>query len=89
MHRDIKPENIIISKKQGKISDIVLADFGLSEHSEKKKFLFKRCGTPGYVAPEILLDEPYDTKVDIYSAGIIMYILFKFIFINNQLFFVD
>ena len=38
MHRDIKPENIIIKKKEGKISDIILADFGLSEHIEKKKF---------------------------------------------------
>ena len=61
MHRDIKPENIIIKKKDGDISDIILADFGLSEHLDKKNFLFKRCGTPGYVAPEILADEPYDT----------------------------
>ena len=61
MHRDIKPENIIIRKKGGDISDIILADFGLSEHLDKKKKLFKRCGTPGYVAPEILADELYDT----------------------------
>ena len=61
MHRDIKPENIIVKSKNGKISDIILADFGLSEHMEKNKLLFNRCGTPGYVAPEILLDEPYDT----------------------------
>ena len=37
MHRDIKPENIIIKKKDGDISDIILADFGLSEHLDKKK----------------------------------------------------
>ena len=59
--QDIKPENIIIRKKGGDISDIILADFGLSEHLDKKKKLFKRCGTPGYVAPEILADELYDT----------------------------
>ena len=77
MHRDLKPENIILKNKNGKMSEIVLADFGLSEHIEKKKFLFKRCGTPGYVAPEILQDEPYDTQADVFSAGIIMYILYK------------
>ena len=75
MHRDIKPENIIIKKKDGEISDIILADFGLSEHLDKKNKLFIRCGTPGYVAPEILADEPYDTQIDVFSAGIIMYIL--------------
>ena len=42
MHRDIKPENIIIKNKDGNISDIILADFGLSEHLEKEKLLFKR-----------------------------------------------
>ena len=42
MHRDIKPENIIIRDKEGSKSDIVLADFGLSESIEKKSLLFKR-----------------------------------------------
>jgi len=37
--------------------------------------MFKRCGTPGYVAPEVLADKIYDFKVDVFSAGIIMYIL--------------
>ena len=61
MHRDIKPENIIIKKKDGDISEIILADFGFSEHVEKKQLLLRRCGTPGYVAPEILANEEYDT----------------------------
>ena len=37
--------------------------------------MFVRCGTPGYVAPEVLNDFPYDCKVDVYSAGIITYIM--------------
>ena len=73
MHRDIKPENIVF-KNKGDI-ELVLADFGLSEFYKRKDWVFKRCGTPGYVAPEILLDKPYDYKIDIFSAGIILYIL--------------
>ena len=38
-----------------------------------------RCGTPGYVAPEILNDEPYGCKVDIFSLGVILFTLFYFI----------
>lgn len=55
MHRDIKPENLILRNEHDN-EDIILADFGLSEHENKLKYLFKRCGTPGYVAPEILFD---------------------------------
>lgn len=73
MHRDIKPENIVFKKKMG--VDIVLADFGLSEFSQRKEWIFKRCGTPGYVAPEILRDKPYTSKIDVFSLGIILYIL--------------
>lgn len=73
MHRDIKPENLIL--KDENEYDIKLADFGLAEKVDKKELLFKRCGTPGYVAPEVLEDKKYDTKVDVYSAGVILYIL--------------
>lgn len=37
--------------------------------------MFTRCGTPGYVAPEILLDNPYDFKIDIYSLGALLYVM--------------
>ncbi|KRX03811.1 Protein kinase-like domain [Pseudocohnilembus persalinus] len=78
MHRDLKPENILIRSK-GKF-DIVIADFGLATTYENTdNIIFKRCGTPGFVAPEILIfdekTEFYDCKCDIYSAGVIMYIL--------------
>ncbi|KAM3136273.1 hypothetical protein pb186bvf_011572 [Paramecium bursaria] len=76
IHRDIKPENIIIRNLMN-TSDICIADFGLAEnYNMEGKYLFKRCGTPGYVAPEILRDQIYDYKVDIFSAGVLMFIMY-------------
>jgi serine/threonine protein kinase len=54
MHRDLKPENLILQKDDS--LDIKLADFGLAEHINKNNQIFVRCGTPGYVAPEVLHD---------------------------------
>ena len=73
MHRDLKPENLILKAQNS--TDVVLADFGLADSLNQQSCAFRRCGTPGYVAPEILFDRPYDTKVDVFSAGIILYIL--------------
>ena len=54
LHRDIKPENVILRQK-GNLNDIVLGDFGLADfYKFDGNYLYKRCGTPGYVAPEIL-----------------------------------
>ena len=55
VHRDIKPDNILVKSKDN-LFEIILADFGLATKLTKNtsKILFKRCGTPGYVAPEIL-----------------------------------
>jgi serine/threonine protein kinase len=53
-----------------------IADFGLAmvlEGGQKEK---QRCGSPGYVAPEVLNNLGYDTKADIFSAGVILYILY-------------
>ena len=73
MHRDLKPENIVLKDKSDTF-DLKLADFGLAS-TLTSDFAFTRCGTPGYVAPEILDDLKYDEKVDIFGAGVILYIL--------------
>ena len=58
------------------IEQVVLADFGLADYFRKDcKYMFTRCGTPGFVAPELLQDKIYDYKVDIYSCGILFYYL--------------
>lgn len=81
MHRDLKPENMIL-KEKGDLEDNVLkiVDFGLSSYCNMEEYLFKRCGTPGYVAPEIINSSSkenvkFSPKVDIFSAGVIFYIL--------------
>ena len=73
VHRDLKPENILCNSRL----DIKLADFGLSNFLPDGGLpqLQSRCGTPVYMAPEMLQHRPYDETVDVWSAGIIMYIL--------------
>lgn len=73
IHRDLKPENILCRNDEN--LDIGIVDLGFATYQEDYDTLFLKCGTPGYVAPEILNDLPYDCKVDIYSAGIILYIM--------------
>ena len=78
MHRDLKPENLILKDMKNN-HDVKIADFGLATAVTQGDYLFRRCGTPGYVAPEVLADERYDQKVDIFSAGVILYILYTFL----------
>ena len=55
MHRDLKPENMILKDKVDlENCTLKLVDFGLSTFCDIDEYLFKRCGTPGYVAPEII-----------------------------------
>ena len=82
IHRDIKPNNILIEKfeKNGidKIPIIKIADMGLACFEDKKQ-IFEAAGTPGYMAPEVVLSgklpeqEKLTSKLDIYSAGVIFY----------------
>ncbi|CAG9335837.1 unnamed protein product [Blepharisma stoltei] len=72
LHRDIKLENILL-KSHDNDYDFKLADFGLgAEFSEKSTM---RCGSPGYIAPEVLRKQPYGIEIDTFSVGIIIYIL--------------
>lgn len=73
MHRDIKLDNIILRKQQD-IRDPVICDFGLAEYYHpKQQYLFRKCGTPGYAAPEMLSGRKYDFKVDVYSVGCVLF----------------
>ena len=83
MHRDIKPENIFFVNNYD--LTLKLGDFGLAEYEKKKELLFTRCGTPGYLAPEVILLKPYDKKCDIFSLGVILYILFIIFLIYSSI----
>jgi serine/threonine protein kinase len=76
MHRDLKPENILL-RKEGDF-DCVIADFGLSQKTSEE-FMFVRCGTPGYVAPEVVnlkdLKAKYQPICDLFSVGVIFHLL--------------
>jgi calcium/calmodulin-dependent protein kinase I len=75
VHRDLKPENLLLTNKED-VADIKLADFGFAKKVQMDdKGLATACGTPGYVAPEILQARPYGKEVDIWSIGVITYIL--------------
>ena len=73
-HRDIKPENILLSHSHSD-ADIKLADFGFAKALDASGKLHTILGTPSYIAPEILKRQPYGTSVDVWSLGIIAYIL--------------
>lgn len=74
VHRDLKPENLLLSEKTGH-AQIKISDFGLSKIFNEVEVMKTACGTPGYVAPEVLRRQGYSKEVDLWSLGVITYIL--------------
>lgn len=77
-HRDLKPANILMADKSKPGMRVNIADFGNATFVDKDGLVRGRCGTVGYVAPEILRAQKnsgYENKVDEFSAGVILYVL--------------
>ncbi|KAL8570826.1 hypothetical protein ACOMHN_006975 [Nucella lapillus] len=74
VHRDLKPENLLYESMTDQ-SKLKIADFGLSRVIESEVKLSTVCGTPGYCAPEVLLGKEYNEAADLWSVGVIAYIL--------------
>ncbi|KAL8215156.1 hypothetical protein R6Q57_004605 [Mikania cordata] len=74
-HRDLKPENLLLDENE----NLKVSDFGLSALAESKHqdgLLHTTCGTPAYVAPEVITRRGYDgDKADVWSCGVILYVL--------------
>ena len=73
VHRDIKPENIMLHVEGDEKLTIKLGDFGFSSYFAHDKKLDLYLGSPSYMAPEIIKGLGYDEKVDIWSAGVVIY----------------
>eukprot|EP00934_Nitzschia_sp_Nitz4_P006340 Nitzschia sp. Nitz4//scaffold309_size21490//14165//18158//NITZ4_008611-RA/size21490-augustus-gene-0.1-mRNA-1//1//CDS//3329547180//6330//frame0 len=74
-HRDLKPDNILLADAN-RLSPVKLSDFGFSKTLTRRNDCRTVCGTPGYLAPEILERWPaYDVKVDVWSFGVVLFLL--------------
>uniref|UniRef100_A0A4W5JSX3 Protein kinase domain-containing protein n=1 Tax=Hucho hucho TaxID=62062 RepID=A0A4W5JSX3_9TELE len=73
VHRDVKPENLLVYEHADGSKSLKLGDFGLATVVDGP--LYTVCGTPTYVAPEIIAETGYGLKVDIWAVGVIAYIL--------------
>lgn len=73
-HRDLKPENILVKKVDGKYV-FKIADFGLSKIISPEEFCEEPYGTLCYCSPEVVAHKPYNKQVDMWSIGIITYLM--------------
>jgi calcium/calmodulin-dependent protein kinase I len=73
-HRDLKPQNMLFQDPNNN-TDFKVAGFSFAKKIPKPNLLLTRCGTPTYVSPEVLQGKPYDEKVDMWSIGVILYVV--------------
>ena len=85
VHRDIKPSNVIVRKSDNRL---FIIDFNVArKHDPEKETMKSNTGVVQFSAPEMFTSEPYTNKVDIWSAGIILYMMLGGMqpFINSNL----
>jgi calcium/calmodulin-dependent protein kinase I len=73
-HRDIKPQNVLLLSNDDNIR-VRIADFGYARRVHTSESLTDRVGTPSYVAPEVLKNLPHDQRVDVWSLGVVVFVL--------------
>uniref|UniRef100_A0A8B9SGP6 non-specific serine/threonine protein kinase n=1 Tax=Anas platyrhynchos TaxID=8839 RepID=A0A8B9SGP6_ANAPL len=78
IHRDLKPQNILLSYAGGRKSNpnnirIKIADFGFARYLQNNMMAATLCGSPMYMAPEVIMSQHYDAKADLWSIGTIIY----------------
>jgi serine/threonine protein kinase len=69
LHRDLKPQNILLTNEY----NIKITDFGFAKQIDKNSLINTLCGSPMYMAPEIINKKEYDIKSDLWSVGVILY----------------
>ena len=76
VHRDLKPSNILIKQiEEDSKCEIRVSDLGLATFILREETLYHRCGTLGYMAPEIIENNGYSYKADLFSLGATFYSL--------------
>ncbi|CAF0978386.1 unnamed protein product [Adineta ricciae] len=76
-HRDLKPENVLLTSPDTNETLVKITDFGLSRFINETTLMKTFCGTPNYLAPEVLItrgESSYTNKVDVWSLGVILYV---------------
>uniref|UniRef100_A0A7S3YEG1 Non-specific serine/threonine protein kinase n=1 Tax=Lotharella globosa TaxID=91324 RepID=A0A7S3YEG1_9EUKA len=74
IHRDLKPDNLMYRAKNG--ADVVIVDFGVAKHlADSEKYASSACGTPLYLAPEVITGPQYTHMCDMWSLGVILYVM--------------
>jgi len=69
LHRDLKPQNILVAEE----GSLVITDFGFARYTDNEHMLNTLCGSPMYMAPEIMLKKRYNNKSDLWSVGVIFF----------------